>query len=109
MNVLLNTVAFPFEEQLYCLLFSPDNFITSLFPTDIFFEQETTPGRLKLMLVVLQWYLVPQTATRLQLLSSLLPPLQSPAGPGDAELCPGTLSAAVSHPARVKERERICN
>lgn len=57
------------------------------------------------MLVVLQWYLVPQTATRLLLLASLLPPLQSPAGPADAELCPGTQSAAVSHPARVRERE----
>lgn len=61
------------------------------------------------MLAVLQWYLVPQTATRLLLLSSLLPPLQSPAGPADAGLCPGTQSEVVSHPARVKERDPVFN
>lgn len=55
------------------------------------------------MLVVRQWYLVPQTATRLLLPSSLLPPLQSPAGPADAGLCPDTQSAVASHPVRDRE------
>lgn len=61
------------------------------------------------MLVVQQWYLVPQTATRLLQPSSLLHLLQSLAGPADAGLCLDTQSAVASHPVTDRETDQAFN
>ena len=49
-------------------------------------------------------HLAPRTATRLQPLSSLHSPLQSPEGPAAAGQCRDTQSAVESHPKRQNEK-----